>query len=577
MFTLVLIVAALAVAAVGALPENPTIMFNENQGIIGARLRSAGLATSTVRDYAAFWGVPFADAPVGKLRFKPPQPKDLPEGVFSAADVSAAVGCIQQSRAPLRISGQEDCLTLQIFTPNYDYPTLPVIVNIHGGAFMFGRPISNGLQYIMDHDVVFVTITYRLGILGFMSFEDDELRGNIGMLDQVEALKWVQRNIHHFGGNNESVTLVSNSAGSVSNILHTMSPLSKGLIHRVIGSSGSPVNPWARQFSAREKANLIAKTTGCDAPTTAEKIRCLQDVKAADLVALQGQLFQFWLDHPWSPFVPVVDGVFLTKDPAELAGDKTAVMDVPLLMSFVPEEGLFTAGEFILNDSLLMELDDQWLTVAPQILHFNDSRISDQDRPLAAQKIREKYIGDRSLAEAKRELIKLITDRSFLCGVSSYISKRAKTQTSPIYVSEMTYRGEYSLYPGGMGVSHADDFAFAIENPGRVLHRSDDWLMRKNLIGSWVAFAKTSKPSIPDVEWWPVNGNNDEGVIDFLRIAGPYASDMHMTSEKDLGNETFWRDLQIESAIQPNRSGRFDSSLTLCFGLVGALFVGSQR
>ncbi|XP_052131107.1 esterase FE4-like [Frankliniella occidentalis] len=166
---------------------------------------------------------------------------------------------------------------------------LDVIVHIHGGAFMTGNGARTGLQYLMDYDVVVVTVDYRLGVLGYLSFEDEELPGNVGMLDQVQALRWVQENIVYFGGNKQSITLAGFSAGGASVLMHTLSPLSKGLFHKAVAMSGSPLNPWAQQPAAAAKAKRLAEMVGCTGADTAALVSCLQASSATVLVALQSQ------------------------------------------------------------------------------------------------------------------------------------------------------------------------------------------------------------------------------------------------------------------------------------------------
>jgi bile salt-stimulated lipase len=138
----------------------------------------------------------------------------------------------QQNRDP--IGGQEDCLYLNIFTPQLptditiDSDLMDVIIYIHGGAFMFGSGIFYGAKYLADRQVVLVTINYRLGPFGFLSFEDDELPGNNGLRDQLLALKWVNKHISKFGGNPKSVTLMGLSAGGASVHFMYLSPITKG-------------------------------------------------------------------------------------------------------------------------------------------------------------------------------------------------------------------------------------------------------------------------------------------------------------------------------------------------------------
>lgn len=154
-------------------------------------------------------------------------------------------------RKTFKIIGEEDCLYVNVFTPTkvpQQEDNMDVIVYIHGGAFMFGSAQAFAdPRYLMDKDVVVVTMNYRLGpfgmakhtwgiisniifqFVGFMSTEDEVIPGNNGLKDQVLALQWVNKNIHVFGGNPDSVTLMGLSAGGTSVHLHYFSPLSKGL------------------------------------------------------------------------------------------------------------------------------------------------------------------------------------------------------------------------------------------------------------------------------------------------------------------------------------------------------------
>uniref|UniRef100_T1HUH8 Carboxylic ester hydrolase n=1 Tax=Rhodnius prolixus TaxID=13249 RepID=T1HUH8_RHOPR len=129
------------------------------------------------------------------------------------------------------VVGSEDCLYLSVYTHSLKPETLnPVLVYIHGGVFEFGGGEFEGRPgNFMDHDVVVVTMNYRLGPLGFLSMEDEILPGNLGLKDQTMALRWVQRNIKNFGGDPKKVTIMGESAGGASIYLHMISPMSKGL------------------------------------------------------------------------------------------------------------------------------------------------------------------------------------------------------------------------------------------------------------------------------------------------------------------------------------------------------------
>ena len=140
----------------------------------------------------------------------------------------------------------EDSLYLDVYSPNISL-SLPVLFYIHGGGFEFGTALTYPSDLLALHGVVVVVIQYRLGPFGFLSTGDSAAHGNFGMLDQVEAFKWVKANIEHFGGDPSKVTICGLSASATSVSLHLMSPLSAGLFHQAIAESGVYLSPFAVQ------------------------------------------------------------------------------------------------------------------------------------------------------------------------------------------------------------------------------------------------------------------------------------------------------------------------------------------
>ncbi|KAM6961338.1 cocaine esterase [Aplochiton taeniatus] len=200
----------------------------------------------------AYLGIPFAKPPVGPLRLASPQPADGWEGVRDATRQPHM--CPQDRELLIHLISQyaslvvdipdvsEDCLYLNIYTPAKpgQDAKLPVMVWIHGGALISGSAsILDGSVLAAYQDVVVVQIQYRLGLLGFLSTGDQHISGNMGLLDQVEALRWVNKNIQNFGGDPNSVTVFGESAGGISVSLLLLSPLSNGLVHRAIAESGT--------------------------------------------------------------------------------------------------------------------------------------------------------------------------------------------------------------------------------------------------------------------------------------------------------------------------------------------------
>merc|ERR1719183_1991325 len=213
----------------------------------------------------AFQGIPYADPPVGENRFRPPQPFSKHWGNFVRPAQKVGPMCLQlQTTESSRHIGDEDCLYLNVHRPAKVQETascgqLPVIVWIHGGAFIFGdaQNLVGGKLKLYDptniverHGHVFVGMNYRMSGLGFLALPElaaehpQGLVGNYGVLDQRAAMQWVQRNIRNFCGDPSKVTIQGESAGSMSVGFHLVSPASKGLFRGAIEESGSVGRRW---------------------------------------------------------------------------------------------------------------------------------------------------------------------------------------------------------------------------------------------------------------------------------------------------------------------------------------------
>ncbi|XP_072027689.1 cholinesterase 1-like [Amphiura filiformis] len=188
-------------------------------------------------------------------------------------------------------------------------------------------------------EVIIVSFNYRLGTLGFLSTADEVLPGNLGMFDQVEALKWVQKNIAVFGGDPDRVTIFGISAGGASSSLHTLSPLSKGLFARAIMQSGSAAAPWGQQDDAeniRKGAFSLGKAAGCNEENTKQLVDCLMDVTADELV----QAYQTAVASN-TFFSPVFDGKFFTERSKDLIKKRSfTVENMDVLVGHTKDEGM---------------------------------------------------------------------------------------------------------------------------------------------------------------------------------------------------------------------------------------------
>lgn len=230
------------------------------------------------RNFHAFLRIPFAEPPIGDLRFREPQPPTSWTGIYDATYYGPM--CVQAT-ARLDIAADEDCLHLNVFSPNLN-GSLPVIVYIFGGAFSFGTGIDQGGPHsLMDREVVLVNFNYRVSALGFLAVGTKEVSGNAGMKDQVMALKWIQRNIARFGGDPGRVTLNGMSAGGISATAHMVSPMSKDLFHGVYSFSGSITGARSLFYGPHHLAygKLLAEKVGCnDTANIDTMIDCLREV-----------------------------------------------------------------------------------------------------------------------------------------------------------------------------------------------------------------------------------------------------------------------------------------------------------
>ncbi|XP_013141553.1 PREDICTED: esterase B1-like [Papilio polytes] len=226
----------------------------------------------------SFRGIPYAQPPLGDLRFKAPLPPKPWNGVRDAKKLGNQ--CYHYDIFLQKISpGSEDCLYINVFSPNIkpDKP-LPVMVWIHGGGFTSGSSNDEmyGPDFLIRQDVILVSFNYRLEVLGFLCLDTEDVPGNAGMKDQVAALRWVQKNISNFGGDPDNVTIFGESAGGASVSFHLLSPMSKGLFKRAIPQSGHAIAHWPTSFMIKERSFQLARELGCNSKDEKEVSKFLK-------------------------------------------------------------------------------------------------------------------------------------------------------------------------------------------------------------------------------------------------------------------------------------------------------------
>ncbi|XP_046425209.1 venom carboxylesterase-6-like isoform X1 [Neodiprion fabricii] len=516
------------------------------------------------RLYAAYKGIPYAEPPIGDSRFRAPKPISPWMRVLNAKEFGSS--CMGFAPAPTpdpedRVTGSEDCLYLNIYAPIMNRSdgitssanSLPIILFIHGGAFQFGTGSLYGPKYLLDYDVILVTINYRLGPLGFLSTEDETIAGNMGLKDQVIAMSWVKDNIVFFGGDPNRITIIGQSAGGASVQYHYLSKLSVGLFQRGMSISGTTLNCWAQTEGSLEKAKKLANIVGCPTNGVQDMVDCLRTRPARLITRATGD-FMPWLENPATPFGPVVekgcsDFAFIDQPPAEiLASGK--VQDLPWITTVVSEEGLFPAGEFMANETLLRELNDNWDYLAPFLLDFNYTIPQIHHRKVA-RLIKGHYLGTRQIDNSTVEqIVRMIGDRLFVYDAEEAARLQARANRNPVRFYYFTYRGAHSMseeFTGveeNFGVSHLDDLPYVLDVIFDPTTTTRDRAMQRVMLNLWVSFASSATPEL-GVEWSTVEPFDEE--LRYLRIASP--DEIRMDGNANFGDKHFWLSIPFRENI----------------------------
>ncbi|XP_049802594.1 esterase FE4-like [Schistocerca nitens] len=487
-------------------------------------LRGQMSETLTGKPMFMFQGIPFAEAPVDDLRFQPPVKRAPWTGVKDALKTQRA--CVQLHSSG-KSTGGENCLYLDLYgpgTPSRNGTLKSVMVFIHGGCFTSGTGSSAKPYYYVDQDVILVNSNYRLGILGFLSTGDDLVPGNMGLKDQTEALRWVQRNIEAFGGDPQKVTIFGQSAGGASVHYHVLSPLSKGLFKNAIAMSGAASNTWAFKKSAPDRAVRFAKYLGYTGENSTDLLNFLKTAKSSALVtnitaALSEEESLSLFECIWTPTVePENDGAFLTEEPWTLVA-----------------EGRYNLVPFMAGDTNMERLKQTQrggaLYTEEQVSNFNenfdeivgiDIRLPTREEQLkAAASIKEFYYNGSDITVQDNYTTCLLeTHRHFVEGVDAAVRSMARYSSNPVYYYQFSFVGSRSTFPRGPGAAHNDDVKY--------LHAtdldpdSDGGVIQAQMTTMWTNFAKYDNPTPEQTsiltETWK---EYDESLPYYLEINGP--------------------------------------------------------
>jgi len=464
----------------------------------------SGLLKGSGTDVVAFKGIPYAAPPVGPLRWKMPQAALPWQGTRDA--IEYCPNCPQPPFPGISPTQSEDCLGLNIWTPaKTARDRLPVMVWIHGGGFMVGssaQPTYDG-EILARQGVVVVSFNYRLGVLGFLAHPElsresaENVSGNYGLLDQIAALKWVQRNIAGFGGDPKKVTIFGESAGGASVFSLLVSPLAKGLFSRAIAQSGTWVFTPIRHLRASWYGYQAAEEDGAALGDLAK----LRGLSPQDLMKLPRPKADSLFDLNQPCYRPVVDEYVLPGDPSELFG-RGEFAHVPLLTGTNTDEA-----------ALFMILFGRVRTTTDYRAWLNE-RFGDRaaDKLLAAYPVAK----DADVADSVK---RLVTDFVFLEPTRSVaLSMQSK---APVYFYHFS-----RVSPGGktskLGAHHAAELVYAFGTYKAPIlpappdgYDDVDMALGEGIMGAWVQFAKTGNPNGAGLAEWPRYASGDERCLEF--------------------------------------------------------------
>ncbi|XP_036329976.1 esterase E4-like [Rhagoletis pomonella] len=464
-------------------------------------IRGSVLTTRKGRDIYAYRGIYYAEAPIGSRRFAAPQPVQPWNGTLDA--LADGPMCPQQLTGALM---DEDCLSLNVYTKN-ETASNPVIVYIHGGANSYGSANSEydaGPQYLLDENVVLVSVFFRIGPFGFLSTGAAEAHVNHGHLDQVLALKWVNEHIQNFGGDPKRVTLLGQSAGGFAVTLHMASPLSAGLFHGVIAMSASSTSEynldnvyWSRK---------LAHDLGCPKYETKFLLNCLRQISWEVIVNATVRWENYGLVN--SKWNCEIDGNFILEHPSEAIGGNR-FNRVPIMTGVTRDEFDFHPQVLEGNTDLLADIDKNFGLYAREFLEFNSTGNDDE----RAKSIRQFYYNDTIMDPNNLlGLGQIFSDSLIGRGVHRLV-QLAKDHTN-VYYYRFDYVGEKSLFPDGagnpQGVGHGDDLFYVLKRRNfEVNENSTDIFMVERMANLFASFAANgSPPVIENVTWPPFTSNN---------------------------------------------------------------------
>ncbi|GAB0201186.1 neuroligin-2 [Grus japonensis] len=465
----------------------------------------------------------------------------MPAGTpVARATLWAPSPCDNLEAAGAYVAAQsEDCLYLNLYVPTEDgllakkredgaaggpppdadirdSGKKPVMLFLHGGSYMEGTGnMFDGSVLAAYGNVIVVTMNYRLGVLGFLSTGDQAAKGNYGLLDQIQALRWLNENVGHFGGDPQRITIFGSGAGAACVSLLILSHHSEGLFQKAIAQSGTAISSWSVNYQPLKYTRLLAAKVGCERADTGAAVECLRRQPFRALVDQDVQPARYHV-----AFGPVVDGDVVPDDP-EILMQQGEFLNYDILIGVNQGEGL----KFV-EDSL--ESEDG---ISASYFDFTVSNFVDnlygypEGKDILRETIKFMYTdwADRDNGEMRRKtLLALFTDHQWVAPAVATAKLHAEYQ-SPVYFYTFYHHCQTDARPEWADAAHGDEipYVFGVPMVGATdlfpcNFSKNDVMLSAVVMTYWTNFAKTGDPNQPvpqDTKFIHTKPNRFEEVV----------------------------------------------------------------
>ncbi|XP_073088175.1 neuroligin-1 isoform X7 [Manis javanica] len=516
-----------------------------------------------------FLGVPYAAPPTGEHRFQPPEPPSPWSDIKNATQFAPVCpqniidGRLPEVMLPVWFTNNldvvssyvqdqsEDCLYLNIYVPTEDVKRIskecarkpgkkicrkggpltkkqtddlgdndgaededirdsggpkPVMVYIHGGSYMEGTGnLYDGSVLASYGNVIVITVNYRLGVLGFLSTGDQAAKGNYGLLDLIQALRWTSENIGFFGGDPLRITVFGSGAGGSCVNLLTLSHYSegnrwsnstKGLFQRAIAQSGTALSSWAVSFQPAKYARMLATKVGCNVSDTVELVECLQKKPYKELVDQDIQPARYHI-----AFGPVIDGDVIPDDP-QILMEQGEFLNYDIMLGVNQGEGLKFVENIVDSDDGISASDFDFA-----VSNFVDNLYGyPEGKDVLRETIKFMYTdwADRHNPETRRKtLLALFTDHQWVAPAVATADLHSNFG-SPTYFYAFYHHCQTDQVPAWADAAHGDEVPYVLGipmiGPTELFpcnFSKNDVMLSAVVMTYWTNFAKTGDPNQP--------------------------------------------------------------------------------